>query len=211
MNIFRLVADLMHLASIFILLIKIYKTKSASGISFKTQVLYVVVFLTRYLDLFTNFVSVYNTIMKIFFISSSIYIVYLMKFKLQATWQASLDTFKIEYLVIPSAILALIINHKFTIMEILWTFSIYLESVAILPQLFQLQRTGEAETITSHYLFALGAYRALYIFNWIYRFFAEGVLDWIAVVAGIVQTLLYSDFLYLYITKVIRGYQKLPI
>ena len=47
--------------------------------------------------------------------------------------------------------------------EILWSFSIFLESVAILPQLFMLSRTGEAETITTHYLFALGAYRALYI------------------------------------------------
>ncbi|OUM70231.1 hypothetical protein PIROE2DRAFT_65753 [Piromyces sp. E2] len=211
MNIFRLIADLMHLASILILLIKVTKTKSASGISFKTQILYVVVFCTRYLDLFTRFVSIYNTVMKIFFISSSIYIVYLMKFKLQATWQPSLDIFKVEFLVIPSAILALIINHKFTITEVLWAFSIYLESVAILPQLFQLQRTGEAESITSHYLFALGGYRALYIFNWIYRYFAEGVCDWIAICAGIVQTLLYSDFLYLYITKVIRGYRKLPI
>jgi len=211
MNIFRLIADLMHLASIIILLVKIYKTKSAAGISFKTQVLYVVVFCTRYLDIFTNFVSLYNTIMKIFFISSAIYIVYLMKVKYQATWQPSLDTFKVEYLVIPSAVLALIINHKFTIMEVLWAFSIYLESVAILPQLFQLQRTGEAESITSHYLFALGGYRALYIFNWIYRYFAEGFYDWIAIIAGIVQTLLYSDFLYLYITKVVRGYQKLPI
>jgi len=211
MNVFRLFADLMHLASIFILLIKIYKNKSAAGISFKTQVLYVVVFCTRYLDLFTNFVSIYNTVMKIFFISSAIYIVYLMKVKYQATWQPSLDTFKIEYLVVPSAVLALIFNHKFTIMEVLWTFSIYLESVAILPQLFQLQRTGEAESITSHYLFALGAYRALYLVNWIYRFFAEGMLDWIVVIAGIVQTLLYSDFLYLYITKVVKGYQKLPI
>ncbi|ORX88009.1 ER lumen protein retaining receptor [Anaeromyces robustus] len=211
MNIFRLIADLMHLASIIILLLKIYKTKSAAGISFKTQLLYVVVFCTRYLDIFTNFVSLYNTIMKIFFISTAIYIVYLMKFKYQATWQPSLDTFKIEFLVIPAAILALIFNHKFTFMEILWAFSIYLESVAILPQLFQLQRTGEAESITSHYLFALGGYRALYIFNWIYRYFAEGVFDWIAITAGIVQTLLYSDFLYLYIVKVVRGYQKLPI
>ena len=42
----------------------------------------------------------------------------------------------------------------------LWAFSIWLEAVAILPQLFMLQRTGEAETITTHYLFALGAYRA---------------------------------------------------
>lgn len=54
-------------------------------------------------------------------------------------------------------------------MEILWAFSIYLEAVGILPQLFMLQRTGEAENITTHYLFALGAYRALYIPNWVYR------------------------------------------
>ena len=31
-----------------------------------------------------------------------------------------------------------------------------MESVAILPQLFMMSKTGEAETITSHYLFALG-------------------------------------------------------
>ncbi len=30
-------------------------------------------------------------------------------------------------------------------------------------------KTGEAESITSHYLFALGSYRGLYILNWIYR------------------------------------------
>lgn len=41
----------------------------------------------------------------------------------------------------------------------MWTFSIYLEAVAIMPQLFMLSRTGSAETITAHYLFALGSYR----------------------------------------------------
>ena len=35
-------------------------------------------------------------------------------------------------------------------------------------------KTGEAESITSHYLFALGSYRALYIVNWIYRYYVEG-------------------------------------
>ena len=64
-----------------------------------------------------------------------------------------------------------------------------------------LQRTGEAETITTHYLFALGAYRALYIPNWLYRYFADGWSDPIAVVAGIVQTVLYSDFFWIYYTK----------
>ena len=87
------------------------------------------------------------------------------------------------------------------IFQILWTFSIYLESVAILPQLFMVSKTGEAETITSHYLFALGSYRALYLLNWIYRYYFDGFFDLIAVVAGCVQTILYCDFFYLYITK----------
>ena len=83
----------------------------------------------------------------------------------------------------------------------LWAFSIWLESVAILPQLFMLQRTGEAETITTHYLFALGAYRALYIPNWMYRYFTEGHFDAHSVFAGIIQTILYSDFFWIYYTK----------
>jgi ER lumen protein retaining receptor len=72
---------------------------------------------------------------------------------------------------------------------VLWSFSIWLESVAILPQLFIIQRTGEAENITTHYLFALGAYRALYIPNWIYRYYADDYLDPIATVAGVIQVL----------------------
>lgn len=38
-----------------------------------------------------------------------------------------------------------------------------------------LSRTGNAETITAHYLFALGSYRALYIVNWIYRYVFKAI------------------------------------
>jgi hypothetical protein len=86
------------------------------------------------------------------------------------THDPSIDTFKIEYILAPCLVLSLLFNYKFTFSEILWSFSIWLEAVAILPQLFMLQRTGEAETITTHYLAALGAYRALYIPNWIFRY-----------------------------------------
>ena len=48
------------------------------GISFKTQLMYTVVFLTRYLELFRPF-SLYLILMKVFFIASSVYILYLMK------------------------------------------------------------------------------------------------------------------------------------
>ncbi|CAE6393474.1 unnamed protein product [Rhizoctonia solani] len=210
MNIFRLLGDMSHLASILILLHKIQTSRSSRGISFKTQALYVIVFLTRYIDLFMfHFVSLYNTFMKIFFIASSVYILYLMKYKYRCTCSSttdpSIDTFKLEYLLGPSVVLALIFNYEFTFSEVLWAFSIYLEAVAIFPQLFMLQRTGEAETITTHYIAALGAYRALYVPNWIYRYWTEGTVDPIAVVAGLVQTGLYIDFFYVYFTRVMQG------
>jgi hypothetical protein len=85
------------------------------------------------------------------------------------THDPSIDTFRVEYLIAPSLILALLFNYSYSLIEVFWSFSIFLESIAILPQLFILQRTGEAETITTHYLAALGAYRGLYIPNWIYR------------------------------------------
>jgi len=205
MNLFRLVGDLSHLLAIVLLLLKIWKTRSCAGISGKSQALFLVVFVTRYLDLLTNFVSLYNTVMKLFFIGSAAGTVYLMYFKFKATYDGNHDTFRVEFLLAPAMLLAVILNHEFSIMEILWTFSIYLESVAILPQLFMVSKTGEAETITSHYLFALGSYRGLYILNWIYRYHYENFYDVIAIVAGIVQTVLYCDFFYLYVTKVMAG------
>jgi len=205
MNIFRLAGDVSHLAAIIILLLKIWKTRSCAGISGRSQALFALVFLTRYLDLFTNFISLYNTAMKIFFLVSSIGTIYLMFLKFKATYDHNHDTFRVEFILLPTAILSLVLNHEFSVMEILWTFSIYLESLAILPQLFMVTKTGEAESITSHYLFALGMYRALYILNWIYRYYFEGFYDIIAIVAGCVQTFLYCDFFYLYVTKVLKG------
>jgi len=124
------------------------------------------------------------------------------------------DTFKVEYLLAGSAALGILLPYAYRPSEMLWAFSIWLESVAILPQLFMLQRTGEAETITTHYLFALGAYRGLYIPNWVWRYFTEVNYHWdpIPIVAGIVQTVLYTDFFYIYYTKVLQGKKfNLPV
>jgi ER lumen protein retaining receptor len=79
-----------------------------------------VVFLTRYTDLVTHFVSLYNTTMKLFFISSSLYIVYLMKVKFKATNDPRLDTFQVQYVVGGAALLALIANYAFTFQEVLF-------------------------------------------------------------------------------------------
>lgn len=61
------------------------------GISFKTQLLYVAVFVTRYLDLFMGqWVSLYNTLMKLFFIGTSCYILFLMRVRFKFVLSFSL-------------------------------------------------------------------------------------------------------------------------
>lgn len=247
MNIFRIIGDLLHLASILLLLWKIRVHQSCAGlcwsknacylsqrhlsdlpspsflgVSLKSQVLYVIIFTTRYLDIFWNTLSLYNTVMKLIFLASSYAIVYLMQYKYRHSYDKEHDSFRILFLIIPSFVLALFIHSETTISEvgplsglksreinsllaqILWTFSIYLEAVAILPQLFLLQRTGEVETLTSHYIVALGGYRFFYILNWIYRIATEPSYDssnWIVWISGLVQTALYVDFFYYYVLR----------
>lgn len=205
MNVFRLTGDLCHVISFVMLVWRLHKARSAAGVSLKTQELYLLVFVTRYLDLFTNHLSLFNTVMKMVYLALSSYIVYLIRTKKpwKATYDESHDTFlHWKFAVAPCAVLALLINEELTFMEVAWTFSVYLEAVAIFPQLIVLQRYGEVENLTSHYVFFLGAYRALYMVNWVYRYVTEPYYQhWIVWIAGTVQTLLYADFFYYYLLR----------
>ncbi|CAI0426596.1 unnamed protein product [Linum tenue] len=146
-----------------------------AGVSLKTQELYALVFITRYLDMFTSFVSIYNTIMKLIFLGSTFSIIWYMKHHklVRRSYDKDQDTFRHWFLVLPCLLLALLIHEKFSFLEVMWTFSIFLEAVVILPQLVLLQRTRNIDNLTGQYVFLLGAYRALYILNWIYRYFTE--------------------------------------
>jgi len=215
LNPVRLFADILHLASILIILLKLRTVKNCSGVSLKTQELYALVFVCRYLDLLWNHDSLYLVFMKLFFLSTSLAIVYLMRTSLRHTYDAEHDTFRVIFLIAPSAALALIyflLEYPTSFYELIWSFSIFLEAVAILPQLFLLQRTGEISNINSHYIFCLGAYRALYLINWVWRYFAhDGTTQWIVWLSGIAQTIIYCDFFYYYIqSKYYNKKMELP-
>jgi ER lumen protein retaining receptor len=123
--------------------------------------------------------------MKIIFITATLTIIwYMRKHKtVSQTYSKDEDTFKAEYLLVPCFLLALLVNHELSVMEVrtparhvaalphsrpeplptcpchwqvLWTFSIYLEAVAILPQLVMLQNCGNVDNLTGHYVFFLG-------------------------------------------------------
>lgn len=204
LNSFRFCGDMLHVVAIIILLSYIWKAQSVNGISGKSRILFALVYTTRYLDLF-SVISVYNTILKVIYIITSYVTLYLIYIKLRYTYDRSNDTFRAEILIMSASVLALFVNHELSLSEFCWTFSIYLESVAILPQFFMIIKNGEAEGMIGYYLFAMGSYRALYIMNWMYRYKIEGFYDPIAAYSGLLQSILYVIFLILYLML-----QKMP-
>ena len=137
MNLFRFIADSLHLLSFFIIIYKLLRDKNCKGVSAKTQEIYLVVFCTRYLDLFMYFVSFYNTLMKVLFIGVTIFILYLMRFKAPIcnTYNREKeDDFPHVYLIPVSLVLTLLIHSEWDWWELVWCFSLWLESLAIFHQ-----------------------------------------------------------------------------
>jgi len=211
MNWFRIAADLLHLLSFVVLIWKIRKQRSCAGISLKTQVLYFIVFVSRYLDLpwnifYPSWFHFYLASMKIIYILATALIIYYIHNRYRSTYCVDEDGLPLYFIIPPCFILALIWNNEFSFFEIMWAFSVFLEAVTILPQLLMLQSTGNVETLTGHYIFCLGGYRALYLINWIYRYIMEDDYEqWIVWTAGAIQTILYIDFFYYYFKGYLRG------
>jgi ER lumen protein retaining receptor len=205
-NLYRRVADFLHLLSFFVMLVKLWRQKSGAGLSLKTQYLLLIVFVSRYTDLFYQFISTYNTLMKILYIGLTTFIILTLKFR--EPWKASCakteDDFKIvQYALAPCMILAVIYAEthpghtvREQIMEVLWEFSIYVEAIAIIPQILVLRRTGEVDRFMMLYLLLRGSYRALYIVNWIEREKNEKWyrIDYSAFIAAVIQTLPFVFF-----------------
>ena len=57
--------------------------------------------------------------MKVFYIISSLGTVYLMYVKFKATYDRIHDTFRVEFLIIPADILAILVNHEFEVLEVI--------------------------------------------------------------------------------------------
>ncbi|KAF1990375.1 ER lumen protein retaining receptor, partial [Aulographum hederae CBS 113979] len=215
-NIFRILGDFSHIASKIILIWAIHWNRSAEGVSLITQVLYAFVFVCRYLDLFWSRVDslerFYIFFFKLFYIVSSLYIVYVMM-RVYARTREREKAWKFGGVCFFGALAAAVplaamfkgfpklAPFGFSFGQVLWTFSEILESVCVLPQLLLLRQTTVPTVIDSYYLVCLGSYRALYIMNWIYRLVRSGYFDPISVIFGVIQTALYVDFAWVYYTR----------
>lgn len=200
-NIFRVSGDVIHIISFLFLYARLHKSKTTTGVSSSTIDAYLLVFMTRYVDLFWNMTSQYNSILKIMFLLSSFFC----SVKVHFLPRCDKEIVSLIYILIPSLFVAAFRiawwnNFELMYFEFLWSFSIALETFAILPQLFLIQRKGCIENLTANYVISLAMYKTLYIANWIYRYIYEHhptiIFVW---VCGCVQALLYLDFAYYYI------------
>lgn len=190
-----------------------------TGVSRKAQELYLLVFLSRYLDLLTTFYSLYNSVMKIFFILSTAAILYGLRYlePAKSTYSVPQDRFASLHALVPAGTVALLIHFlgsggsveisgggmemhigQIDALELLWTFSICLEPMAMLPQLAIFYRNRNLNTELRIAIGCMGLYRFLYIFNWVYRATHEPHYKHHLLVytAGVLQVLSYSDFCY---------------
>ena len=93
------------------------------------------------MDLFMYFISIYNTMMKIFFITATGLIIYLMRYKKPfcTTYDALGDQLPHLKILLPSAAVLCAICHSGTNWwELVWSYSLWLESLAFIPQIIML-------------------------------------------------------------------------
>jgi ER lumen protein retaining receptor len=204
-NFFRYTADFSHLISIVLLLYKMISRRSCSGVSLKTNILYLTVFLTRYCNSHYFFPPLYNILFKTFYIWSTTLVIVLMLTKFKAQYDRKHDSFALWIIFLICIPLALFTGRSWQIEEVLWRFSLWIESLAILPQLFLLQRTQRVDVLTKDYIFFLGMYRLFYLLNWARKWFVKQKTEYVAWAAGIVQTIIYLDFIYYYVKALLKG------
>jgi len=217
-NIFRVAGDFTHAAALLLAFYKVAGLRSAKELSLKTQVLYLLVFLSRYLDIFWNTAYTYNTMFKVFFLlitPSLCILLYLARPAnggrgWRSTYQDDKDTFVASFVVLPSLMLAYVATSStalsgdwgwhYALVAVLWSFSIFLEAFAMLPQYILFYRLRRRAGCLSFMVVALlGGYRMLYMISWIMKFVWAGAYfnqdHVVSFIGGIGNMVFYIDFL----------------
>jgi len=210
-------AEATHAVGISVLIYKLFKERNCAGLSLKSQELTAIFLAVR---VYCSFVMEYDihTVLDSATLVTTLWVIYMIRFKLKATHAEDLDNFPIYYVVIPCAALALFIHPTTShniVNRILWAFCVYLEAVAVLPQLRVMQNTKIVEPFTAHYVFALGIARFFSCAHWVLQVLdsrgylltalGHGLWPSMVLLSEIVQTFILADFCYYYVKSVVGG------
>lgn len=195
-NIFRLVGDGMHLAGMVLGLLAVLATGTVECFSRKTQVLYQLVYVSRYLDVFVDSQVMYLLCFKIAFnlITATMLLLFA---RLHHTYDAGADSCNLLALVAPALVLAHAASTGSGFCEEMWTLSELLEPVALVPQYILCYRAAKVRPVVVLYVLAVGGYRLLYVCNWIYKRtqWHSAYRDYTSWFGGAIECVLFIDFI----------------
>lgn len=145
--------------------------------------------------------------------ASAAFICYLMWKPLRPTYDEKHDSLRISVILVIAIIPSLFSMIKPNLMFFFYSYSLWVECVAILPQLLFLVRSVKFDLMDREYVFFLSIYRLFYLLNWIYKMVTEtGKTPKVVWITGILQTVIYSDFIFEYFKARISGKSEvLPI
>jgi ER lumen protein retaining receptor len=208
-NVFRYLGDFLHLASVLVVIFTLIRNQNSRGLSFKTQLFYLIIFLSRYMDMWTmtshSSHSVYLYVFKIFYICSAAGIVFVMR-RWAATIETNKDTCSYLGVLVPCLIATMVsfltaTAHSRSVTLFFWTFSEFLEAFAMLPQyIFSYRQDVEnrrSDKGVLLFILLVGSYRVLYAVNWIYKkiMLGSAYSDSVSWIGGVIEILLFADFL----------------
>ena len=205
-NIFRYIADFTHLFSVLILLYKMITKKTSVGVSLKTHIIYLSVYLFRYINSAFFSPPLYNILFKIFYIAAEVVIIVLIKFVYKRTYEVRQDNFRIIFIYLLCLPLAYFTAPRSTWYILCHSYSLWLEPFAIIPQILLFSRSRKIDVMGKDYVFLLSIYRLFYLLNWIYKAVTEtGSTPMNVWITGILQTVIYADFIWVYIKAKVTG------
>ena len=110
----------------------------------------------------------YLFMMKILFIGLTAYTIYLMRLRkpFNLSYDRDSDSFQHYFIYLGALVMAVLIHKSLNPIDFVWSFSVWLEAFAILPQLLMINKLKDVENITAHYILFLGLYRIFYVFHW---------------------------------------------
>jgi len=210
-------AGAMQTLGFFLLLNKMKSRRSAAGVSSKSLQMYAMVLLFRLnstmikngylpIDATGDFAYQACDLTSLVLVFQALYVIHK---RYRASYQAEHDSLPIWHAVLPLMLLAAVLhgdlNHNWYF-DSVWTFSMYLDTVAMLPQLWLLVHKGGAvEALTSHYV-AMIFFSRFITFSFWYSSFDKlapqhggfNKMGWLLTICYGLQVLVSADFLYHY-------------
>merc|ERR1740117_2092222 len=217
-------SSIVSMFSFIMVVVKLEQARSVKGVSLRMMECYMLVFVGRLIAIvpFEGYLPFDKSgdwlyqLCEFFGFCLSCLIVYSVRVRYVNEYNGTTDTLNHLWLVFPALALSLIFHpnlNNFLPSDIAWAFALYLESVCVLPQLFQFMKEGQAQPHTSHFLAAQATAKMLSFIFWASSFselsnpnhyIKSFVGNWV-VAMQLVQLLVMGDFIYHYIRCLSKG------